>query len=419
MASNVEKKFPKRFLWGAAIAAHQVEGGQHNQWSVWEFENAKSLSVQAEYHYSDLKSWAGAKRLAKLPANYISDRAVDHFNRYEEDFDLAKQLNLNSLRFSIEWSRIEPEEGKWSKEGIDHYKQYLAALHARGIEPIVTLFHFTLPVWFAEKGGFEKRANIKLFVRFAEKIMQELGGSVRYIVTINEPEAYAFESYRNGHWPPASMKAWRALKVYHNLARAHNRTYTALHKMRRTYKISFAKHSIHMYPGDDAWLSRITAGIGQWLFDDYWIRKTIRKTDYLGINWYVSQRVYGYRIHNPEDKLNDLGWPMEPSDLEHVLDRLYHKYKKPIMITENGVADGEDEVRKWWITETIGAMQRAMGEGVELLGYMHWTLMDNFEWDKGRWPRFGLYEVDYRTLERKARPSALWFARVIKRIENQ
>ena len=419
MASNSENQFPKRFLWGAAIAAHQVEGGQHNQWSVWEFENAKSLSVQAEYHYGDLKSWADAKRLAKLPANYISGRAVDHFNRYEEDFDLAKQLNLNSLRFSIEWSRIEPEEGKWSKEGIDHYKRYLAALNARGIEPIVTLFHFTIPVWFAEMGGFEKRANIKLFVRFAEKIMQELGGSVRYIVTVNEPEAYAFESYLNGHWPPASMKMWRAIKVYHNLARAHNRTYTVLHKMRRTYKISFAKHSIHMYPGDDAWLSRVTAGIGQWFFDDYWIRKAIRKTDYLGINWYVSQRVYGYRIHNPEDKLSDLGWPMEPGDLEHVLDRLHHKYKKPIMITENGVADAEDEVRKWWIAESIGAMQRAMGQGVELLGYMHWTLTDNVEWDKGRWPRFGLYEIDYRTLQRTARPSALWFARVIKKLGNQ
>jgi beta-glucosidase len=416
MASNSAARFPKRFLWGAAIAAHQNEGGLHNQWTVWELENAKALSVQAEYQYGDLASWEQVKRLAKLPANYISARATDHVHRYEEDFRLAKKLNLNTLRFSVEWSRIEPEEGVWSAEAIGYYKQYVAALHAHSLEPVLTLFHFTLPVWFAEKGGFEKRRNIKYFIRFAEKIMDELGGSVRYIVTINEPEAYAFESYHNGHWPPATMSLWRALKVYHNLARAHNRTYTALHKMRGSYSISFAKHSIHMYPGDDAWLTRMSAAIGQWLFDDYWIRKVIRKTDYLGVNWYVSQRVYGYRIHNPEDRVNDLGWPMDPADLEHILDRLYHTYKKPILITENGVADGEDQYRKWWISESVQAMQRAIDQGVELLGYIHWSLTDNFEWDKGRWPRFGLYEVDYRTLTRTPRPSAIWFAHVIKKV---
>jgi len=419
MASNPLQKFPKRFLWGAAVAAHQNEGGQHNQWTVWELENAKSLSVQAEYHYADLDSWEDTKRLAKLPANYISGKAVDHYNRYEEDFDLAKQLNLNALRFSVEWSRIEPEEGQWNTEAIEYYKNYIAALHKRGLEPVMTLFHFTLPVWFAEKGGFEHRRNIRYFVRFAEKIMTELGGSVRYIITINEPEAYAFESYRNGHWPPASTSFWRASKVYRHLAVAHNRTYKLLHAMRRTYRISFAKHSIHMYPGDDAWLSRMSAGIGQWLFDDYWVRKVIRHTDYLGVNYYVSQRVYGYRIHNPEDKINDLGWPMEPGDLEHILDRLYHKYKKPILITENGVADAQDQYRKWWISESILAMQRAMDQGVALLGYTHWTLTDNFEWDKGRWPRFGLYGVDYRTLKRTPRASALWFAQVIKKVTKQ
>jgi beta-glucosidase len=171
-----------------------------------------------------------------------------------------------------------------------------------------------------------------------------------------------------------------------------------------------------MYPGDDAWLTRMSASVGQWLFDDYWIRKAIRHTDYLGINCYVSQRVYGDRSHNPEDKLNDLGWPMEPADLEHTLDRLYHKYKKPILITENGVADAKDQYRQWWISESVKAMQRAMGEGVELLGYMHWTLTDNFEWDKGRWPRFGLCEIDYRTLARTPRASAKWFAQVIKKV---
>lgn len=416
MSASSKHQFPKRFLWGAAIAAHQVEGAQHNSWSVWELENAKALSVQASYQYGDLDSWSFTKKLAQLPGNYISGKAVDHYSRYKEDFDIARKLNLNSLRFSIEWSRIEPEEGVWSAEAIVHYKDYIQSLHARGIEPVLTLFHFTLPVWFAEKGGFTKYSNVKYFVRFAETIMRELGGSVRYIITINEPEAYAFESYLNGHWPPAETKFWRAFKVFNVLAYAHNRVYKKLRQIRRTYRVSFAKHTIYMYPGDDAWLSRISAGIGQWLFDDYWIRLTVRKTDFLGINWYVSQRVYGYRIHNPDDNLSDMGWPMDPADIEHTLERLYIKYKKPIMITENGVADAEDSVRKWWISESITAMQRAMSKGVRLLGYIHWTLMDNFEWDKGRWPRFGLCEVDYRTLDRNPRESALWFARVIKQL---
>lgn len=409
-------KFPKRFLWGVAIAAHQTEGNQHNQWTVWELENAKTLAAQAPYHYGDLDNWHSIKRLAQLPANYISGKAVDHYNRYEDDFDLAKRLNFNTFRFSIEWSRIEPEEGVWDAGAIDHYRKYIAALRRRNLEPIMTLLHFSLPVWFAEKGGFTKFGNVKYFTRFAEMVVAELGADVRYIITINEPEAYAFCGYYLGTWPPGERNLWRAIKVYHVLARAHNSTYKLLHETRSGLKISFAKHSIHMFPGDDAWLSRISAGIGQWLFDDYWLKFTISKTDFLGINWYVSQRVYGYRIHNQEERVSDMGWPMDPGDLEHALDRLYSKYNKPILIVENGVADADDSVRKWWLQETITAMHRAMRSGVKLVGYIHWTLTDNFEWEKGRWSRFGLCETDYRTLERRPRKSALWFASMIRKL---
>ena len=417
MAREIE--FPKKFLWGASVSAHQVEGGLHNQWTVWELENAKALSVQAEYHYNDLESWPQAKQLAKLSANYVSGRATDHFRRFETDFDLAKQLRLTAFRFSIEWSRVEPEEGMWNAEAIDYYKQYVAALRGRGLEPVMTLFHFTLPVWFAQQGGFEKRSNIHYFVRFAEKIVSELGGSVRYILTINEPEVYAFESYEKGHWPPAHLSFWQALKVYRNLAVAHNRVYTTLHELRRTYKISYAKHSIYMYPGDDAWLTRMSAGLGQWLFDDYWIRKTIKKADFLGITWHTSQRVYGYRVHNPEQRMSDLGTSMDPGDIEHSLARLYQKYKKPLLITGNGVADGEDSFRKWWLSETVMAMQRAIRSGVPVIGYIYQSLTDGFEWDKGRWPRFGLYKIDYRTLERTPRASAVWFGKLLKKLRSE
>jgi beta-glucosidase len=154
----------------------------------------------------------------------------------------------------------------------------------------------------------------------------------------------------------------------------------------------------------------------QYQRDDMFLRKVIKQCDFLGVNYYFSERVYGYRVHNPDERLNDLGWDMQPQYLERALERLSEKYKKPIIVTENGLADASDEDRQWWLMQTILAMQRAMRNGVELLGYFHWSLTDNFEWDKGYWPRFGLYAVDYRTMERTPRPSAVWFAKVLKKV---
>src|SRR5690606_25949629 len=139
-------KFPKKFLWGVATAAHQIEGGNHNQWSVWEAESAKALAKQAEYHYGDLPSWGSIKDQATDPDNYISGDLADHFNNYEVDFDLMERLGLNAFRFSVEWSRIEPSLGVWDPAAINHYKAYVSGLKKRGIEPVVTLFHFSLPV---------------------------------------------------------------------------------------------------------------------------------------------------------------------------------------------------------------------------------------------------------------------------------
>ncbi len=416
----MEKKsgilFPKKFLWGASSSAHQVEGGQHNQWTVWELENAKALAMQAEYLYDHLPAWPRIRAYAKTPGNYISGVAVKHYELYEQDFAILRKLHLNAFRFSIEWSRIEPMEGIWDAEAIEHYRGYIAALKRSGIEPVVTLFHFTLPVWFATLGGFEKRSNIKYFVRFAEKVMSEVGADIRYVVTINEAETYAFESYHTSHWPPGVHNWRRALRVYRNLATAHNRVADMLHRKSRRYKVSVAKYCTYAYPGDDAWLTRLTAHIAQWALDDYWLRKVRRRCDWIGVNYYYSARFFGYRVHDPEQADNDMGVPMEPANLQFELERLWRRYKLPIMITENGLADGEDAKRQWWLTESIMAMQRAMAEGVKLFGYLHCSLTDNFEWDKGRWPRFGLAAVDYKTQERTLRPSAVWLGNVIKKI---
>lgn len=408
--------FPKRFLWGAATAAHQVEGNTHNQWSVWELENAKSLAAASEYHYKDLESWDWTETEAKAATNYVSGDASGHYDRYEDDFDILQKLHMNSFRFSVEWSRIEPEEGVWNAEAIEHYKQYVRSLKKRDIEPVMTLFHFTLPVWFADRGGFAERKNTKYFVRFAEKIISELGADIKYIITINEPEVYAAESYIQGHWPPAMLNKRVAWKVLKNLAYTHNQTAKLIHGMNRRYKVSIAKNSVYFYAGDDAVLSRKTADIMQHFQDDYFLKKVVKQCDFLGVNYYFSNRVYGYRIHNPDETLSDLGWDLSPANIQQALERLHEKYHLPIMITENGLADSQDQHRKWWITHTIMAMQKAMANGVDLIGYLHWSLLDNFEWDKGKWPRFGLIAVDYTTQKRTARPSAVWFAGVIKKL---
>jgi beta-glucosidase len=418
MAEDLKTKhsFPKRFLWGASTAAHQVEGGNHNQWSVWELENAKAKAAQASFIYDHYDSWPRIASVAKQPQNYVSGIATDHYNRYEEDLELLQDMNMNAYRFSIEWSRIEPEEGSWDAREIAHYKDELEALKKRNIEPIVTLFHFSLPVWFAQRGGFERRSNVKYFTRFAERIISELGAGVRLIITINEPEVYVLESYIMQDWPPQQHNRLKALWVYNNLAYAHRQAAKAIHRLGRRHKVSIAKHCAYFYAGDDAWLSRLSASIAQYIADDYFLKKVIKHCDFLGVNYYRTFRIYGYRVHESDRKVSDLQWNMAPGDIQYALERLYEKYKKPIIVTENGLADSRDQDRKWWITETIIAMEKAMKNGVAIEGYLHWSLIDNFEWAFGKWPRFGLAAVDYSTGKRTLRSSARWFGRVIKNI---
>jgi beta-glucosidase len=289
-------------------------------------------------------------------------------------------------------------------------------LKRRDIEPVMTLFHFTLPIWFAEMGGFEKRSNIHYFVRFAEKIISEIGMDVRYIITINEPEVYAYESYVNQDWPPAKVSKVTMWRVLNHLAIAHRRTAKVIHQLNRQYKVSFAMNATFYYPGDNALLSRASTAFVDYWSNDYIINKFVKSCDFLGLNYYFSHRIYGYRIHDPEQAVSDLHWDMHPADIEFVLEKLDRQYKLPIMITENGVADATDEYRQWWLEETIKAMQRAMKSGVDLLGYLHWSLLDNFEWAYGKWPRFGLTAIDYTTGKRTLRPSAVWLGRALKKI---
>jgi len=413
--------FPKHFFWGGSTAAHQVEGGLHNQWTVWELAHAKESAQTAHRHYAQLPSWEDIKDQAEEPENYISGGGVDHFNRYEEDFELASKLNLNAFRFTIEWSRLEPEEGKWDQKAIDHYKNYITEMRRQKLEPFLTLWHWTVPMWFYEKGGFEKHENIRYFEAFVSKIRDELIDDVEYVISLNEPNVDATFGYLLGLHPPGNRSLFKFLRVYRNLVRAHKSAYQILKSHKPSLQIGVSMQLANIQAKrPHNYADQITT---QWMryFWNWWFLIRIkRQQDFLGLNYYFSDYYTGIGVRkNPKVPLNDMGWYMEPEGIYPLLLRAWSRFKKPIYITENGLADAHDQYRRWWIEETIIAMERAISEGVDLRGYFHWSLLDNFEWQDGWWPKFGLIEVDRKnSMKRKPRPSALWYAKLLEKIQS-
>lgn len=416
-----KREFPPNFFWGASTASHQVEGGTHNQWSVWELGVAKQQAETAHQRLSWLPGWRDIKDQAKTPDNYVSGSGVEHYKLYKEDFKLLKDLNLNSFRFGIEWARIEPKEGEWDEKEIEHYRNYIAELRKQKIEPFLNIWHWTLPVWFAEKGGFKNRANLKYFDRFVEKVGQEFCDDITYVITINEPNVYASFSYFSGEWPPQEKSIISTIKVYFNLIAAHKRAYRILKKQRPSLMIGIAQQLANIQAkrphnlGDE-----MTTKWMRFMWNWWFLNRIKRQQDFVGFNYYFSDYYRWFKRDNPKVPLNDLGWYMEPEGLYPLLLRAWAHYRKPIIVTENGLADTGDQFRTWWLEETIVAMERALSEGVDLRGYFHWSLLDNFEWAYGWWPKFGLVEVDREhNMKRTIRPSGHKFAKYVKEIEEQ
>lgn len=425
---NETNVFPEDFLWGASTASHQVEGNTYNQWTVWELQNAQAMAKTAEKRLNWLPEWEKFRAQAETPENYLSGVGVKHYDLYKHDFDILQKLNLNAFRFGIEWSRLEPEDGVWNIEAIAHYRQYIEELLARGIVPVLNLWHWTMPVWFAEKGGFEKRANIKYFERFVAKLCAELPiRKLRYVITINEPNVYASFGYVTAEWPP-NRKNWLAfLRIYHNLVVAHRRAYKLLKRHKKSLQIGVATQLANVQPKRPHNVLDSLATKWMRYFWNWWFLNRIkRQQDFVGFNYYFTD-YYSFRQYkgrknaffhrdNPALPKNDLGWYMEPEGIYPLLVRVAAHYDKPIMITENGLADQDDKHRQWWLEETIVAMERALSEGIPLIGYMHWSLLDNFEWAYGWWPKFGLVAVDRETMKRTVRPSAKWLANKLAEI---
>jgi beta-glucosidase len=418
---NMDKHnlYPDDFLWGAATAAHQVEGDNKNQWTEWENANAEKLARDFRKNNWFIPELERFAEFGENPKNYISGRSTDHYHRFEEDFKICQKLGFNSFRFSVEWSRIEPKPGEWDTNAINHYKKYISSLKSHGLEPVMTLFHFTVPTWFAKKGGFLKRENTTYFTRFCEKVLKEIATDVTYVIIINEPEVFASAGYLVGEWPPSHKSKWQLLKVVNNLIYAYNTTAVKLRSIKHDIKLSVATNSVNYYPGNKNPFNRLVIWLCNLINDDYILKRVRKNCDFLGVNYYFASRMFGFKFANSNKRLSDLGWDMRPMDIHFVLKRLWDKYKLPLLITENGLADKFDRNRQWWLAETFASLEQALELNVPVLGYLHWSLIDNFEWARGNWPCFGLVEVDYENdCRRVIRSSAHYYAKYIKKIKH-
>ncbi len=404
------KRFPEGFYFGASTSSHQVEGNCLNDWTEWEKRNAERLAEES-VKYSSLSSWASIKKEALDPANYISGTAADHYNRYPEDLDLAKKIGLNAYRFSIEWSRVEPEQGAWDKKELGHYVKMIDAMRSRGIEPFVTIWHWTLPLWLAGKGGVFSPDFPELFARYASRLAQEFSGRVRFYIPINEPEIYSLNSCLRGLWPPQKKGLTHFLGAMKTLIKSHRMVFSAIKKVIPDSAVGTACNMSYFEAGKGL-LNRFMTSAAERFWNRYFTERVRGFTDFIGVNYYFHNRInYGFN-KNENKRISDMGWELYPRGIEPLLLGL-KRYNLPVYITENGLADAADENRAWFLEETLSSVLNAVTSGVNVSGYFHWSLLDNFEWDKGFWPRFGLISVDRKNMSRKIRKESADVYRLI------
>ena len=391
--------FPDGFLWGAATSGHQVEGNNKNSdWWHWEEK------VQ--------------------PPGMRSGKAADHYHKYKKDFEMAKELGHNAHRLSIEWARIEPKEGVFDQDEIDHYKDVLGNLKEQGFEVMLTLHHFTSPQWLAEMGGWENGKVVGYFERFVERIVPEFKVFVDLWITINEPGVYAYNGYLTAVWPPQKKNKFAAAKAFWNMALAHKKAYYVIHKHVQNAMVGIAHNAAsfsHLHHHS------LKEALAVWGYDVgsnhiFFYLTGFDTHDFIGLNYYFNK----YISFNGESKIpgtldisktrkdaTDMGWEVHPEGIFSVI-MDFSDYHKPVYITENGLASTNDDRRARFLISYLKEIYHAMQLGVEVKGYFHWSLMDNFEWADGFGPRFGLVEIDYETLKRTPRPSAYLYAEIAR-----
>lgn len=410
MVEKKRLKFPEGFLWGTATSSHQVEGNNTNN----------------DWYYFELKE-------GNIKNNDRSGEAVKHYQFYKEDIELMKSIHQNAYRFSIEWSRIEPNKGEWDKNSIEHYKDVVKTINKNKMLPMVTLHHFSNPKWIADQGGWENEKTVDEFCEYVERIVEELIDDVVFWITINEPIVYIYHSYISGTFPAGKKSDIEAAKtVFLNMLEAHISSYEIIHDIAKE-KNKFAQvgiaHNITLLEPYHPWnpLNRALTSYNDYILNelfldsifngkvnvnlicksfpfveniDVQITENVRNMDFIGLNYYTRLFVKTLSpkklFTNNKNPKNDIGWEIYPDGILLALRKL-KKYNLPIYITENGVADSQDKIRSKFIVQHLQKVLQAIEEGIDVRGYFHWSLMDNFEWALGFKPRFGLFYVDYDT----------------------
>lgn len=417
--------FPAGFLWGTATAPVQNEGSFPG--STW---------------------WAWERRPGAIRGGDRSGVGCDWWRNAEADFDLAQAMGHNALRLGVEWSRIEPSPGRFDDAALARYRQMLCALRARSITPMVTLHHFSDPLWFVLAGGWWSRAAPNLFARFAGRVVDALGDLATLWVTINEPLVYLRDGYLDGTRPPGYRGMAGTLRAARGLFKAHAAAYRAIHARTPQAQVGIANHVLLFDPADPGRAAdRRGAALLDWLFNGWklaaqtsgrllppygvgWTRHAplIDSVDFMGLNYYSRVKVrqapgardaiglWRLEAVDPGAERSDPGadgfmGEVYPQGIYRAVQRLA-AYGKPIYITENGVADRADRLRARFIVQHLRQVQRAMEAGADVRGYFHWTLVDNFEWSEGWQLRFGLVELDPQTQTRQPRPSAAVYQRI-------
>jgi beta-glucosidase len=385
--------FPTEFLWGTATAAHQIEGNNTNSdWWQWELDRHKKF----------------------LGPQDQSQQACDSYNRYAEDFDLCKQMNNNAVRFSIEWARIEPQEGVFDQTAIEHYKKMLEAAKKRGLKTFVTLHHFTNPMWFAKKGGWANKDAPKYFQNYVRVCANEFSSLVDTFITVNEPQVLISIAYIAGLWPPQKRNLLKAIKVRNNFIQTHKLAYAEIKKVSNT-PVGFASQ-ILWFEKTNNW-NFVAMLIKKVLFKlnaDYFLQPLKEHMDFIGLNYYITFKLRHIIFRPKKTECSDIGWWIHPEGMRNILNYL-KKYNLPIYITENGLSDSADEKRINFIQRHLVEIWQAIQDGIDIRGYFHWTLMDNYEWHQGYIPKFGLFAVDRENnLTRVPRPSVAFYSEICK-----
>ena len=404
----------KGFLWGVATSAFQLEGSPNADWSSWD----SILSQNPE--------------------------VTNHYTMYKEDLSLLKDLGVNAYRFSLEWSRIQPKENVWDSSVLEHYQEIIGILKSYHVEPMLTLHHFTHPLWFIKKYPWHEDESVPKFLEFVERIVSSIKG-VSYWITFNEPYVLLLGGYLEGCMPPGIKDPGLALKALKNILICHAKAYDIIHKAHPEAMVSVAHNMAALAPWH-RWnpLDRALAKMAKYFYNHsltdafltghlkvkFPLRKEVLievpikdKLDFFGVNYYT-------RVHirfNPFKKmlielrhldidgygLSDLGWEIHPYGLEKVLRYASH-LNVPLIITENGIATRNAETKIDFMRKHVDAVERSIKKGIDVRGYFYWSLIDNYEWLQGLDARFGLYRVDFKTLKRKATNAAAYYSYLIR-----